>query len=141
MSGRADNTREALRMALYRIQRGRGKVVKDGKLSIAAVAREAGVSAALIHNHYPEVAEQIHVLKNQAYRAQRDAKLDEVKCLKAINRELRADLADLSAQLAKAASEIATLTADNERLSAIVNTDKVVVLPSPTDPGGRGSVR
>ena len=68
------------------------------------MAREAGVSAALIHNHYPEVAEQIHVHENQAYRAQRDAKLDEVKRLKATNRDLRADIADLSAPLAEGAS-------------------------------------
>lgn len=129
MSARADQTREALRMALYRIQNGRGKVVKDRKLSIAAVAREAGVSAALIHNRYPDVAEQINVLKNKAYRAQRDAKVDEFKRQKEINRELRAEIADLSAKLAKSASVIATLTAENDRLSAIVNTEKVVVLP------------
>lgn len=60
-------TREArirtLELAIRRLQQGITKVVLPGtRLSIAAVAREAGVSNATIHNRYPEVAEKIRNL-------------------------------------------------------------------------------
>ncbi|MBK1724792.1 hypothetical protein [Thiocystis violacea] len=129
MSTRAEHTRESLLQALYRLERGRGRIVKDGKLSIAAVAREAGVSSALIHNRYPDVADQINIAKNKAYRAQRDAKVNELKRQKDINRELRAEIAELYAKLAKSASVIAALTAENDRLAAIVSSENTIVLP------------
>ncbi|NEV65122.1 TetR family transcriptional regulator [Thiorhodococcus minor] len=129
MSTRAEHTRESLLQALYRLERGRGRIVKDGKLSIAAVAREAGVSSALIHNRYPDVADQINVAKNKGYRVQRDAKVNELKRQKDMNRELRAEIAELYAKLAKSASVIAALTAENDRLAAIVSSENTIVLP------------
>lgn len=41
------------------------KVKPERKLSIAAVAEEAGVSTATIHNRYPEIAEKIRQLLNK----------------------------------------------------------------------------
>lgn len=46
----------------------------QGKLSISAVAKMAGVTPALIHNTYPDLAEKIRGLVGKATRTQRDAK-------------------------------------------------------------------
>lgn len=59
-----------LRLAITRIERGRSRE-KDAKLTIASVAREAGVSTALIHNHHPQIAELVR--DAQGDRAERNA--------------------------------------------------------------------
>ncbi len=48
-----ERTREELQLAILRIRD------KGLKLSISAVASEAGVTAGLIHNTYPDIAEKI----------------------------------------------------------------------------------
>ncbi|WP_218827933.1 MULTISPECIES: hypothetical protein [unclassified Burkholderia] len=60
-----------LRLAIHRIQRGRAHT-KATTLNIATVAREAGVSPALIHNHYPGIAEIIRNAQGRDNRAQRE---------------------------------------------------------------------
>ena len=56
-------TKKKLDLAIMRLQKGMTKIVPSGtKLSIAGVAKEAGVSNATIHNRYPEVAEAIRGL-------------------------------------------------------------------------------
>ena len=50
----SDAREKDLQLALSRIQRGRAHT-KETKVTIASVAREAGVSTALIHNHYPKL--------------------------------------------------------------------------------------
>jgi hypothetical protein len=67
-----------LRLAITRIERGRSRE-KDAKLTIASVAREAGVSTALIHNHHPQIAELVRDAQGRSSRAQRDAKHSELK--------------------------------------------------------------
>jgi len=64
-----------LRMAMFRIERGRAHT-KSAKMSIASVAREAGVSAALIHNHYPGIADAIRQAQghNNLHSAMRSTK-------------------------------------------------------------------
>lgn len=47
----AEAREKEFRLAIYRIQKGRAHS-KETQLSIASVAREAGVSPALIHNHF-----------------------------------------------------------------------------------------
>ena len=46
----AEDREKDLRLALYRIQKGRTRS-GETKVTITAVAREAGVSTALIHNY------------------------------------------------------------------------------------------
>jgi len=46
----AEDREKDLRFALYRTQKGRAHT-GETKVTIAAVAREAGVSTALTHNH------------------------------------------------------------------------------------------
>lgn len=51
-----------LQLALVRFQRGRAQS-GESKVTIAAVAREAGVSTTLTHYHYPQAAEAIREIQ------------------------------------------------------------------------------
>ena len=104
-----------LRLAMFRIERGRSHT-KAAKLSIAAVAREAGVSAALIHNHYPVIADAIRLAQGTDNRTRRDAKHAELKAERDKSRELREEIASLR-------SDLSRLTSINEVL-----LDKIAVL-------------
>ena len=129
MSQSREKTAKALEMALYRITKGRAKIVnKKRKLSIASVAEEAGLSTSTIHNNHPDMAEKIRALMNKEARAQRDEKLADLKKEKAKNRELRKEVMSLNEQLAKIASINARLEMENAELQAIVNSDNVTVL-------------
>lgn len=46
----------------------------NAKISIASVARAAGVTPSLIHNTYPAVAERIRIIMGKSVRIQRDSK-------------------------------------------------------------------
>lgn len=95
------DTKKRLELAIKRIQEKMPKVVPVGhKLSIAAVAREAGVSNATIHNRYPGIAEKIRGLISGNHMQQLNIKKghlkDYQKKLTKINKEnkqLRIDLA------------------------------------------------
>jgi AcrR family transcriptional regulator len=94
----SDSRERDLRLALARIQRGRPHT-GETKVTIAAVAREAGVSTALIHNHYPNVAEAIREAQGRSSRAQRDVKhQDLIADLASINEVLMAELRALKAR-------------------------------------------
>jgi AcrR family transcriptional regulator len=114
-----------LRLAMFRIQQGRAHT-KATSLTIASVAREAGVSAALIHNHYPTIADAIRNAQGRDNRAQRVAKnlelLEERKKL----RELRGENASLRDEVAKLASINEVLMNENETLRVALNNPKVV---------------
>jgi hypothetical protein len=117
-----------LQLAVLRIERGRAQVATGKKLSINAVAEEAGVSTALIHNHYPQLAESIRIKQGRSSREQRDAKHGELLKCRTRNRELVEEVRTLKADLAKIASINATLTASNLRLEAILGSRNVSVL-------------
>ena len=129
MSRNAETTRKNLEMALYRLQKGRGKVVKGGSLTIAAVAKEAGVSTATIHNRHPEIAEQVRALQGKESRRQRDQKHEELQRVREANRALREENAELKADLAKLASINETLALENRVLRAERDAENVTVLP------------
>lgn len=130
MKKRSDGTRKQLELAFYRIQHGRPRVVKLGRrLSILAVAQEAGITAAAIHNTYPDLAEQIRAAVGKATRTQRDAKQDELREATASNRELRRELQDLKQRVERLASENARLLAENLTLKVIAVADNVIALP------------
>ena len=73
----ADIRKKELNLAIYRIERGRAKT-KATEVNVTSVAREAGVTPALIHNHYPEIAEAIRVKQGTSSRKQRDTKQNEL---------------------------------------------------------------
>ena len=117
-----ENTREELQFAILRVKN------KGLKLSISAVAAEARVTPGLIHNTYPDLAEEIRAQVGRSTRQQRDAVVTELAAAKGQLREFRA-------QLEKALADIAKLASLNEALRDQVASlqaqasGKVVVLP------------
>lgn len=81
----------------------------DGSVTIAAVAREVGVTPALIHNRYPEVASTIRGL---AGRDKRDA----MAAMKSALEEERRKCGQLRAENAELFAELRTLASVNEGL-------------------------
>jgi hypothetical protein len=102
-------------------------VASNKKLSIAAVARTAGVTPGLIHNTYPAVAERIRNLMGKSVRAQRDSKHQALMSEKEKNRALRVENNQLLAELARIASVNQRLLFEIAELKA-VSSGKVVAL-------------
>jgi hypothetical protein len=96
-------TAEEIQRAIGQLQGGQNKV------SISAVAKVAGVTPALIHNTYPDLAEQIRSIVGKTTRAQRDAKHEALAQEREINRRLRSEITGLKVDLAKLASINQTL--------------------------------
>lgn len=99
------------------------------KISIAAVAREAGVTPSLIHNTYPAVAEKIRILMGKSARTQRDSKHQALMIEKEKNRVLRAEKEQLLEELARIASVNQRLLYELAELKAI-NIGEVVSISS-----------
>lgn len=121
----ADVREKELMLALHRIKRGRAKTGKE-KVTIASVAREAGVSAALIHNHYPNIAEAIRETQGRSSRAQRDVKHQNLRVERAKSRTLRLEIEELRAKVASLASLNEVLINENRILKAKYNDSRVV---------------
>ncbi|WP_194090681.1 TetR family transcriptional regulator [Vibrio hibernica] len=112
-------THKSIRLAIIRIEKGRPNIISDKrKMSVASVAEEAEVSRALIHRDYPELLERIKGGVNKGVRQQRDAKHTELNECKERNRELRKEVAELKAMLAKVQSQNATLIRKNSMLNS-----------------------
>jgi len=94
----------SLRLALSRLQR-RGE-----KITLAAVSKEAGVSSGLIHNRYPDFAEEVRALIGKALRKQRDDKADELRQARERIKELNQLVATQNQQLCQLASVNEMLT-------------------------------
>jgi len=75
------------------------------KISILAVAAEAGVSGALIHNKYPEFAEAVRKAAGKATRIQRDETRRLLVEERERNRQLRAERDSLVQEVRDLASE------------------------------------
>ncbi|WP_227106818.1 TetR/AcrR family transcriptional regulator [Chromobacterium rhizoryzae] len=118
-----------LQLALTRIQHGRAHT-GETKVSIAAVAREAGVSTALIHNHYPNIAEKIREAQGRSSRIQRNVKYQELRTECEKNRNLREEIKELRAKVASLASINEVLISENRILKAKQSDPKVVDLSS-----------
>lgn len=114
-----------LRQAIFRIECGRAHT-KASKLSVASVAREAGVSSALIHNHYPRIAEAIREAQGRSSREQRNLKGEELKAEREKSRALRHEVEVLRASLAKLASINEVLLSENMILSAKLMAPKLI---------------
>lgn len=110
-SSRGEQTRNIIRQAITRIEKGRPKVViKERKMSVAAVAEEAGVSRATIHNNYPDMADRIRTILGKQYRIQRDKKHEALRLEKAKNRQLRTENAELRTKINVLVSKNRALT-------------------------------
>ena len=113
-----------IEQAIAQLQHGQGKV------SISAVAKLAGVTPALIHNTYPDLAEKIRGLIGKTTRTQRDAKHDALVRERELNRSLRDELAGTRADLAKLASVNQTLLYELALLKGIATGKVVSILHS-----------
>lgn len=126
---KGEKTRRSIRLAITAITNGRPKVIaKDRKISIKAVAEEAGVSNATIHNNYPDLAEQIRLLANNDVRQQRDETRQALSEQRQKASELRAEIKELRAQLAEIASVNAALMLQNAELHSRLESNNVVDL-------------
>ena len=112
----------------------------QGKLSISAVAKMAGVTPALIHNTYPDLAEKIRGLVGKATRTQRDAKHSALVREREINRALRQELVETRATIAKLASVNQTLLNEIAVLKGVA-TGKVVSILRAREPSSVSSPR
>lgn len=127
---RGEMTRKGILQAIVRIEKNRPKVIEAGRrISIAAVAEEAGVSRALIHNNYPDLASRIRGAGDKEVRAQRDEKQAEVQAERAKSKQLREELAGMREKLQKMATELAQVTNENERLLSDMESKKIARLP------------
>ena len=125
----ADRRLKDLRLALLRIQKGRSQTGAS-KVTVRAVATEAGVSNSLIYNHYPSFLKEIEAATGKVAREQRDAKHQELKDEQATNRRLRAELKLAQDRIAKIASINEALASDNELLRARIASPKIIPLRS-----------
>jgi AcrR family transcriptional regulator len=123
----AEAREKDLSLAIFRIERGRANT-KATKLSVSAVAREAGVTPALIHNHYPSIAEKIRVKLTRSSRQKRDEKQSELKKVQERNRELRQLLSYAEERIATLASINEMLLLENSTLKASAADRKVVLI-------------
>jgi hypothetical protein len=115
-------TQDELAKAILRLQR------RNTKLSISAVAREAAVTPALIHNVYPDVATEIRRLAGKSLRSQKDAFAQELAAEKMNSRSLRAELKQALKDLATQVSTNTTLRHEIEQLKALAEA-KITRLP------------
>ena len=127
-------TMDGIEQAIEQLQ------ASQGKLSISAVAKMAGVTPALIHNTYPDLAEKIRGLVGKATRTQRDAKHSALVREREINRTLRQELVETRATIAKLASVNQTLLNEMAVLKGIA-TGKVVAILRAREPSSESSPR
>lgn len=125
----AEDREKDLKLALYRIQRGRAHT-GETKVTIAAVAREASVSTALIHNHYPDIAEVIREAQGRSSRTMRDVKHQDLIAERKKSVAYRQDIEELRDKVASLACINEVLLEENRMLKAILNDRKIVDLAS-----------
>lgn len=125
----AEDRAKDLTLALHRIQRARAHT-GETKVTIAAVAREAGVSTALIHNHYPQIAEFIREIQGRSSRAIRDAKHQDLIVERRKSLAYRQEIEELRAKVASLASINEVLLEESRVLKSKLNDRKIVELAS-----------
>jgi AcrR family transcriptional regulator len=113
---------QQLILALNRIKLGRSKI-GERKISITAVAREAGVSPALIHNHYPDIAETIRNIQGRSSRSKQDLLKQALTKEQEKNRLLRDENAILRAKITDLATinEMLLLELEDHRSNANIS--------------------
>ncbi|QTQ96653.1 TetR family transcriptional regulator [Pseudomonas aeruginosa] len=123
----AEDRKKDLKLALYRIQKGRAHT-GETKVTIAAVAREAKVSTALIHNYYPGIAEAIREAQGRSSRAMRDVKHQDLLAERKKSADYRQEIEELRIKVARLASINEILLNENGVLKAKLKDRKVVDL-------------
>jgi AcrR family transcriptional regulator len=127
----AEDREKDLKLALLRIQKGRART-GESKVTIAAVAREAAVSTALIHNHYPRIAEAIREAQGRSSRAMRDVKHQDLIAERKKSAVYRQEIEELRTRIALLVSINEVLLDENRVLKDKMRDRKVVDLASRT---------
>lgn len=111
-----DARRDELQTAVLRLQN------RNDRISITAVARVVGVTPALIHNTYPDVAEHIRSLIGKHSRARQDELRAELSLLREANRKLTLEKESAEADARKLASLLEALRFDLAHAQAVAST-------------------
>ena len=97
---------KSLNLACRRVEIEATRLGRPRTLSVLRVAREAGVSPALIHNHYPEIAARIRRFRGIPAVSRPES---ELLRLKSQNAELRRQLGEARKDQASLASQLAAI--------------------------------
>lgn len=124
----SDNTRRRLELAILRIQKGRTRVVpQDARLNVSNVAKEAGVSDALLYKDvYSDVLRSIKSITGKADREVRDRTREELTRKRGQLAETRRELQQLKQDFARLAERNRVLELENEELRSKGVTGKIV---------------
>jgi AcrR family transcriptional regulator len=117
-------TRRRLELALRRLQLGKMQSGTSDRISIAAVAREAGVSNATIHNRYPDIAERVRTLHVKTSKRKTKPLPDSTDVLQRKLKEARQAIEELKIDLVKSQSINLRLAKENELLNARLSSQK-----------------
>jgi hypothetical protein len=121
-------TREEIRRAIQRIEHRRPKRIASERcrMNISTVAREAGISAASIHNTYPDIAEAIRAKTGNSDRSALEAERLERKRLAELLRLVRERLKAAEKDVVRIASENGRLVTEITVLKARLTSRNVV---------------
>lgn len=126
----SDNTRRRLELAILRIQKGRTRVVpQDAQLNVSNVAKEAGVSDALLYKDvYSDILRSVKSIAGKADREARDRTREELTNKRKQLAETRKELQELKQDFARLAECNRVLELENEELRSKGMTGKIVSL-------------
>jgi predicted DNA-binding transcriptional regulator YafY len=128
------DTHKRIRLAIVRIEQGRPNIIdKSRKISVSAVAEEAGVSRTTITRDHPDLDARIKGGQDKTVRQARDAKHEALKKEQARNKELRDEVAHLRELLTNVQSQNATLLTINHDLSRKVGSQPSNVTQFPRE--------
>jgi AcrR family transcriptional regulator len=102
------------------------------KVSISAVAAAVGVTPALIHNKYPDIAAEIRRVTEKGARLQRDDVREKLADAQATIRTLRSETKQLGQELRRLASLNEALRRQLAEAQAVANAKNVVALRPPS---------
>jgi AcrR family transcriptional regulator len=110
------------------------KVVPTPKklVTFASVAREAGVSTALIHNYYPQIAKAIREAQGRSSRTMRDVKHQKLIAERKKSADYRREIEEMRAKIANLASINEVILAENRILNEELSKRKVVAIATRT---------
>jgi AcrR family transcriptional regulator len=117
-----EKTREELERAIFHVRN------SGNKMSISAVAREAGVNPSLLHNTYPDIAENIRAQMGRAVRVKRDQNGENLRKARETIKGLRRQLRETEIDIAKIASLNLSLEHEAATLREVV-AGKVIIFP------------
>ncbi|MDF3883056.1 hypothetical protein [Cupriavidus basilensis] len=97
-------------------------------VTVAAVARDVNISPALIHNRYPEIAQEIRNLSGKSEKNKSENQLEQYRQLEVRLAEIKAERDELRRDVAKLASLNLALKLENESVRAAMASSNVTYI-------------